>query len=142
MGGRISNLVTSNIDVNFKLPGISVGVSSATVFVGGTAADLSNGVLVQVRRHCNSATKTVAAARLEIVKVEAGLPRVAGTVSEFISLGNFRIGGQRIDASPAVLSGGVATDLKVGAMVDVMGTVGGAGDSTVLTAIKLHFSGK
>jgi len=142
VGGRISNLVTSNTDVNFKLPGMGVSVSSATVFVGGTAADLSNGVLVQVKGRYNPATKTVAAARLEIVKVEAGLPRVAGAVSEFTSLSNFRIGGQRIDASQAILSDGVAADLKVGALVEVVGTVTGTGDSRVLTATKLHFSGK
>lgn len=142
VGGRISNLVTSNTDVNFKLPGMSVSVSSTTVFVGGTAADLSNGVLVQVKGRYNPATKTVAAARLEIVKVEAGLPRVAGAVSEFTSLSNFRIGGQRIDASQAILSDGVAADLKVGALVEVVGTVTGTGDSRVLTATKLHFSGK
>ncbi|MBC7717144.1 MAG: hypothetical protein H7143_09435 [Pseudorhodobacter sp.] len=142
VGGRISNLVTSNTDVNFKLPGMGVSVSSATVFVGGTAADLSNGVLVQVKGRYNPATKTVAAARLEIVKLEAGLPRVAGAVSEFTSLSNFRIGGQRIDASQAILSDGVAADLKVGALVEVVGTVTGTGDRRVLTATKLHFSGK
>ena len=142
VGGRISNLVTSNTDVNFKLPGLGVSVSSTTVFVGGTAADLSNGVLVQVKGRYNPATKTVAAARLEIVKLEAGLPRVAGAVSEFTSLSNFRIGGQRIDASQAILSDGVAADLKVGALVEVVGTVTGTGDSRVLTATKLHFSGK
>lgn len=138
VGGRISNLAEGG----FKLPGMSVSVSASTVYVGGSAGDLANGVLVQVQGRYNAATKTVAATRLEIVKVEAGLPRVAGLVSEFISISNFRIGGQKIDASQAVLSDGVAADLKVGAMVEVVGTVSGTGDSRVLTATKLHFSSK
>lgn len=140
VGGRISNLATTNGEGNFKLPGMTVSLSAATVYVGGSAADLSNGVVVQVKGRYNAETKTVTATRVEIVKLEANVPRVAGTVAEFTSISNFRIGGQKIDASQAVLSDGVAADLKVGAVVEVVGIVSGSGDSRVLTATKLHFS--
>jgi Domain of unknown function (DUF5666) len=138
VGGRISNLAESG----FKLPGMTVSISATTVYAGGSAADLANGVMVQVKGRYNAETKTVAATKLEIVKVEANTSRVAGTVGEFTSISNFRIGGQKVDASQAALSDGVAADLKVGAVVEVVGTVSGSGDTRVLTATKLHFSAK
>ncbi len=144
--GRISGLATSTGAVtstlSFKLPGMSVNLSTATVLEGGVLTDLSNGVIVVVKGRYNPETKTVTATSLKIVKVDAAVPRVSGTVGEFTSISNFRVGGQKIDASQAALSNGVAADLKTGAVVEVVGTVSGSGDSRVLTATKLHFAGK
>jgi hypothetical protein len=150
--GRISGLATSigegtspgavTSTVSFKLPGMSVSLSTATVLEGGVLTDVSNGVMVVAKGRYNPETKTVAATSLKIVKVDAAVPRVSGTVGDFTSISNFRVGGQKIDASQAVLSNGVAADLKTGAVVEVLGTVSGSGDNRVLTATKLHFSGK
>ncbi|MEY4155977.1 MAG: hypothetical protein RJB64_698 [Pseudomonadota bacterium] len=51
---------------------------------------------------------------------------ITGTVSAFTSLVNFVVREQRCDASQAVFSRGVATDLKLGVLIKVKGTQSGS----------------
>ncbi len=138
VGGRLSDLT----DTGFKLPGMSVTFNANTVFDGGTKADLASGVMVMVKGAFNASTKTVAATWIEVIKVDANVPRVAGTVSEFTSSANFRVGGQKVDASNATFQDGVAADLKVGVLVEASGNIVKVGDDKVLVATKLRVLNK
>lgn len=130
VGGRISDLG----DAGFKLPGMAVSFDDKTVFEGGGRADLANGVMVLAKGKFNAATRTVAATWVEIITTDAGMPRVAGGISEFTSLGNFKIGPQRIDASAATFIHGSASDLAVGVLVEVVGSLQTVDGQRVLKA--------
>lgn len=120
LGGRLSDLSGSG----FKLPGgLAVGFGPNTVFEGGSAADLANGVAVLVKGFVNGATKTLTATWIEIEKAEPAGVRVAGALGDFVSVADFRVGGQRIDASAAIFSDGTATDLANGRVLELRGTV-------------------
>jgi Domain of unknown function (DUF5666) len=138
LGGHVSD----RTDTGFKLPGASVTFTNATVFEGGVLADVGNGVQVLVKGKFNSTNRTLAATWVEIIKVEANVPRVAGAVSEFTTLSNFRIGGQKVDASSAVFVDSTAADVKVGALVEAVGSVSTVGESKVLVATKLRVLSK
>ena len=113
---------------------------SHTSFDGGVAADLANGVMVLAKGTFNPTTKMIAATWIEIVKSEAQGPRVTGPIGDYASQGNFRVGGQKVDASNAVFSDGVAADLGNGAVVEVTGSfVEASGTARVLVATKLRF---
>jgi len=87
-------------------------------------------------------SKTVVATWIEIVTLEAGLPRVAGTIGEFKSLADFRIGAQAIDASGATLVDATAAEFGSGAVVEAVGGVSEIGGVRVLQATRLRLLGK
>ena len=116
-GGRIADLAEGR----FKLPGMSVSFDDKTVFEGGSREDLANGMMVLAKGKYNATTKTVAATWIELIATDAYAPRVAGGISEFTSVANFKIGPQRIDASKATFIHGSASDLAVGVLVEVVG---------------------
>ncbi len=88
------------------MPGIAVGFNTNTVLEGGTAADLSNGVLVLAKDLFDRTTHAVKATWIEIVRDDAKQPRVSGPVGDFVSASDFRVGGQKVDASQATLVDG------------------------------------
>lgn len=66
---------------------------------------------------------------------DASVVEVEGFVSGFISVANFIVGGQQVDATGAIFRNGTATDLKDGVKVEVEGTMADA----VLVASKVIF---
>jgi hypothetical protein len=64
---------------------------------------------------------------------------VAGTVSDFVSLGDLRIGGQRVDASGATWVGGQSSSLANGAVVMATGSLVERNGVRVFVATKLRF---
>ncbi len=135
VGGRAYDVA----DGRFKLPSVGVSWTSGTNFEGGEAADIANGVMVFAKGRYDANSKSVAATWIEIVKADSATPRVAGAVSDFVSLADFRIGGQRIDASGAVLLEGQASDLGNGDVVMVSGSIVERNGARVLVANKLRF---
>ncbi|MFO1341376.1 MAG: DUF5666 domain-containing protein [Burkholderiaceae bacterium] len=133
-GGRISDLAAGG----FKLPGLAVSFNDDTVFEGGHRADLSNGLMVLAKGKYNAATKTVAATWIELITEDAYLPRVAGGISEYKSVANFKIGPQRVDASKAVFVHGTANDLAVGVLVEAVGQLVTVDGVRVLQASQLR----
>jgi hypothetical protein len=121
-----------------SLPGVGVRYSAQTAFEGGTAADLVNGVLVFAKGRYDAPTKAVVATWIEVVKTDASVPRVAGPVSEFVSLANFRIGGQSVDAAGATILDGTAADVGNGVVVLVQGQLVDRDGKRVLVAQKLR----
>ena len=137
VGGRISDLSTVG-GGHFKLPGMAVSFNDDTVFEGGSRADLANGVMVLAKGKFIASTRTVAATWIELITEDAYKPRVAGGISEFKSVANFKIGPQRIDASSAIFIHGSASDLAVGVLVEVVGELTTVDGQRVLKATKLR----
>ncbi|HPH70560.1 MAG TPA: DUF5666 domain-containing protein, partial [Kofleriaceae bacterium] len=97
MKGAVSNYVSI---ANFTVQGQVVDASSA-VFEDGTATDVANGAVVEV--HGKIVGGILIASRVEIKSgnssSSSGEAEVTGAVSNFVSISNFKVGGQVIDAS-------------------------------------------
>jgi len=115
----------------FKLNGSVVRIGSTTVFEG-SRENLRSGAKVEV-------TGTVVAGELVASKIEiesAGggtVSGVRGTIGDFVSVSNFTVAGQRVDASAAVVEPAGAT-LAAGRYVEIKGPV----TDGVLKATKLE----
>jgi len=119
MKGAVSNYVSI---ANFTVQGQVVDASSA-VFEDGTATDVANGAVVEV--HGKIVGGILIASRVEIKSgnssSSSGEAEVTGAVSNFVSISNFKVGGQVIDASGAVFEDGTAADVANGAVAEVHG---------------------
>src|SRR5262249_35794701 len=108
--GTISNFVSIG---NFIVSGQQVNAGAAG-FVGGTAANLANGVSVSVQG--TIANGVLNAATIQFVVGNPGPTPVSvtGTISAFISVANFTVAGQRVDASSASFGNSSVSDLAHG----------------------------
>ena len=107
--------------------GAAVDVSTA-VITGGTLAQLVVGSKIEVHGVL-SAGKFVAS-RVQIEEAGATTPPTAlgqaeikGVISAFVSVSNFLVAGQKVDASSALIEDGTVASLISGATVEVNGTV-------------------
>ena len=135
----------------FKLAGVTITVDSQTKFTGGAAADLVNGSNISLQAKLLTAPDSLilgagalpvlALPLLKAVQVELlGRPSLGtalsleGVVSDFTSISNLRVAGQRVDASAAIIEGGSIADIVNGKGVKVSGQVeGGVFRATKLT---------
>ncbi|MEI7466483.1 MAG: DUF5666 domain-containing protein, partial [Burkholderiales bacterium] len=140
LGGRVSDFANNS----FKLPGgVLVTVNNATVFEGGTLADLANGVEVLAKGLVNGQTKTLTATWIQVRKPDISNVRVAGAVSDFVSVFDFRVGGQRIYNNGATYKDGVAGDLANGRVLEVTGAiVADSAGNKVVKATEVRFLNK
>jgi hypothetical protein len=144
VGGRVNALVDNT---SFKLPGVNIVINSDTVYTGGIAADLSNGIEVLVIGLWNPQLAALVATSVEIHKPAAaatgntggssagstgptppaGPPvlTVRGAITDFASSASFRIAGQKVDASGAALTGGSLPDLGNALTVEATGVIAG-----------------
>ena len=129
---------------DFKLAGVTISIDAQTKFVGGAASDLSNGSNVSLQAKLILAPESLTlavggtattpstitlpnlkAVQIELLqrpKVDAALS-LEGVISDFKSISNLRVAGQRVDASSAVLEGGVLGDIGNGKTVKVTGQI-------------------
>lgn len=111
-------------------------------FVNGRAGDLRNGVQVRV---AGEVRRGVLVARtVEIRRPEAGPAEefeLKGPVARFVSLADFQVKGQRVDASAAILEGGLVLDLRNGLKVEVRGELVSTPTGAVLKARRLKIGG-
>jgi Domain of unknown function (DUF5666) len=124
---------------SFRLPGILVTHSSATTFEGGGYNELVNGATVYLKGRLNSSKQGLFATWVDVVKADAATARVLGTVSDFASRSDFRINGQRVDASNAEIADGEVTALIDGAHVMATGALAERDGRRVFVATKLRF---
>lgn len=135
LGGRAYDVAPSS----FKVPGVTVTHSSATVFEGGTSADITNGALVFAKGRVDAANRSMFASWVEIVKGESVGARVAGSVSDFVSLADLRIGGQRVDASAAQWVDGPSSTMANGVVVMATGSLVERNGVRVFVVSKVRF---
>lgn len=106
---------------SFKINGVTVTTNTATVFEGNRA-NLRNGAVVEV-------DGTVVDGKLVATKVEiktvndAITTSVRGEITDFVSASDFRVAGQKIDASAATFVSGSAAALANGSVVEAKGAV-------------------
>ncbi|MEO8676265.1 MAG: DUF5666 domain-containing protein [Casimicrobiaceae bacterium] len=117
--GSISAFVSP---ANFNVAGQQVDASGAT-FEGGTVADLANGRRVEATGTINGAGILIA--RKVSIETAPGTPtlEVEGSIRSFVSVANFTVDGQRVDASKATFKNGTAADLANGRDITAKGPV-------------------
>jgi hypothetical protein len=118
------------------VPVLYQGLASANLPAGGPA----NGQYVSVQgKGYGNGSGLMTADRIQlrdrISYPDASLVELEGFVSGFVSVADFLVDGQQVDASNAIFRNGVAADLEDGVKVEVEGTVAGA----VLVATKVIF---
>ena len=119
----------------FRLNGTVVRLGPATVFEG-SRQNLRNGVRVEVQGVVVEGE--LVASRVEISGRDGDeLARVRGLITDFVTAADFRVAGQRVDASGASFapSGAGPAGLADGRRVEVRGTVADG----VLTATRVEF---
>ncbi|MCX8005052.1 MAG: DUF5666 domain-containing protein, partial [Burkholderiaceae bacterium] len=120
LNGSIADLTATG----FKLNGTAVAIDAATRIEGGP---LANGQFVEVHARCVAAAMPscdLIAVQIEVQRDVAGA-RLYGPITDYLSRADFRVQGQRIDASGAQLVGGSEADLGNGVLVRVSGELRG-----------------
>lgn len=120
--GTISNFASV---ASFVVAGQQVNAGAAT-FVGGTVANLANGVNVTIDGTMVNGTLNASKVQFLPGSPGPGSITITGSVSGFVSVSNFTVAGQGVDASSASFSNGSASDLANGRNVTVKGTMQGA----------------
>lgn len=118
----------------FTLNGTVVRVNDATVFVGGTRADLADGLRVEVAGVVSGGELLARSVRIQ-APVEGMLAEARGEITDFVSAADFRVAGQRVDASAASFRDGSVASLAEGRFVEAKGPVVGG----VLKATSVEF---
>ncbi len=115
--GAISNFVSVS---SFVIAGRTIDASAA-IFMRGSAADLRNGTIVEVK-----GTLVDGVVKATLVKFEDAAGdefEAKSTISSFVSVASFVVGGQTIDATSATFERGTAANLANGVIVEVKGTL-------------------
>ncbi|MFC7419479.1 DUF5666 domain-containing protein [Iodobacter arcticus] len=129
---RLSGVVSGVSSSQFKLNGVLILWSSTTPIEGGTSASLVNGVKVEVSVLKNA--DLLQAQKIEI-KGRASTLEVKGALSDFVSISDFKVAGQKTDASKAEFKDGKSSDLANGRVLEVKGAL----SNGVLIATRVSF---
>ncbi len=127
--GAITEYVSQ---ARFKVAGQQVDAMQA-LFEGGVASDLANGRQVSV---AGAMTGGVLVASKLVFTSPPSAPKleVEGSITDFLSVANFKVAGQSVDASAATIANGTSANLVYGRKVGVVGTLVGG----VLRATKIE----
>lgn len=109
----------------FEIGPVDMRWTSATRFTGpgNSAADLVDGRLVRVRGLRQGAEVVVS--EVDARTTLPGVVRLRGTVTGYAGPTDFRVDGQRVDASGAVFEPATLRNSLAGALVDIEGTLAG-----------------
>lgn len=107
----------------FKINGVLVSVNATNSYYQ-SLTQVENGMIVEVTG--TVVNGSLVASKLEVQSANnspALTVEVRGPISDFVSTGDFRVSGQRVDAGSATFVNGVAADLADDRVVEVHGTV-------------------
>ena len=119
IGGVITDFASQS---SFKVGAVTVDASAAT-FGNGTAASLANGQAVRVEGVISAGVLKARAVAFVNPADAAGVS-LAGQVTDFVSVANFKVRGTVVDASAAAFAGGTGESLGNGSWVAVSGKAG------------------
>jgi hypothetical protein len=125
---EVEGTVTDLSGDNFKVAGLSARVLPTTVFERGARTDLANGRAVEVEGTIVAGVIEATKVKFEDVSGGGGGNdeyRFQGPVTDFVSVSDFKVKGQRIDASqnPQVSPGNrTVAEIANGVNVEVRGT--------------------
>jgi len=134
--GAITNFVSL---ASFQVAGQPVDATGATLS-GGTASDLVNGRQVAATGPVNSSGVLVAHKVSIGALPGAPIIEVEGLIASFVSIANFKVDGQQIDASKATFQNGTAGSLANGRDVTAKGPV--TAGVLQATSVEFHDSGQ
>jgi hypothetical protein len=121
----------------FTLGSLTVDYGTATFTGGIDASTLANGAIVRVRAAGQAMSGMLSATLVEawhtVPRATATTVLLAGVITDYASLGSFRLLGTAVDASAAQITGGPANAIGNGVKVEVAGTI----SDGVLIATKL-----
>ena len=120
LAGVVSDFVSP---ASFRVNNQAIATDSLTLFQGGSAASLANGKLVEVEGRLAAALVTATRVRFPEPSESGGGAEVEGRITDFVSVSNFKVKGQLIDAASATYSHGGPADLVNGLKVHVKGPV-------------------
>ncbi|MHC4942586.1 MAG: DUF5666 domain-containing protein, partial [Planctomycetota bacterium] len=131
--GVISNL--DDVQLFFNLETLIVDYALAI-----TQGTLANGTFVEVEGTLNQAQDRIIATKVEVEddlfdEIEKEKVEIEGLVTEFTSVGNFKVDGHPVNASKATFLGGSPDDLGLNVAVEVEGSV----NAGTLQAKKVKF---
>ncbi len=110
---------------SFRVNNQAIAAGAQTLFEGGTAADLANGRRVTVDGLLWGGV--VSATRVAFLRepTSGQDAEVEGRITEFVSVSNFKVQGQVVDATAATYSHGGPGDLANGLQVHATGPITG-----------------
>jgi hypothetical protein len=119
---EVKGFVSDKNGDDFKVGGIAVKVSASTAYLRGTAADLKDGALVEVEGPVSNGVIAARKVKFEDRDGAENEFEFKGPVTDFVSISDFKVKGQKIDASKAqiILRPGT-TALANGINVEVKG---------------------
>lgn len=133
--GSIASLDSSSR--TFQLGGLTIDYAGASLTEGLVASNLASGMMVRVRAAAEPVSGVLAATQVQPwynIPSAHGTPvDLAGVVTDYASLGSFKLLGTSIDASGAQVTGGPGSSVGNGVKVEVSGVMANG----VLTAAKL-----
>lgn len=118
LSGAISNYAGN---ASFSVAGTTVNAASATLTPGSLV--LANGVIVVVAGSFDPNTNQLVATSVTGYSSGSIPVELHGTITNFVSIANFRVRGTLVDASAATISGGTTADLQNNAYVEISGTI-------------------
>ncbi|MDH6594368.1 hypothetical protein M2165_004257 [Variovorax sp. TBS-050B] len=134
--GAVSSL--DRIGKTFTLGGLTVRYAGAAFSGGIDESTLADGAIVRVRGATAPVLGIFDASRVQgwyaVPKQNAAAVQLAGVVTDYAGLGSFRLLGTPVDASGALVTGGLPSSVGNGVKVEVDGIMTGG----VLVAKKLR----
>ena len=150
---EIGGVISAMAGNGFKFGDALVIVNTTTTFApeAATFARLTAGMRIKLVALADPNAQTLTAVSVEVLATapgEAPPPaatvevRLRGAVTDFVSLANFRVAGQKVDAGGAnvLFDGGLAAAIANGSALDVEGTLTKA--TNVVTLKAVHFPPK
>jgi hypothetical protein len=127
VGGPVTDC-TAPCAASFKVAGVSIDASAAN-FMGGTAADLTNGKWVFVRGSLDATTGVLKADRVILRghrDEDGDAPRLKGAITDFVDMTHFKVRGVPVttDAN-TVIGASCPNPLADGTLVSLTGSVDG-----------------
>ena len=129
--GRVDNFVSA---ASFTVNGQPIAAGAATTYLSGTAASLTNGVHVTVAGTLSGGVLHATSIQFHNDDSGQSQAEVEGYISQYVSISNFKVAGQVVDASGASFEGGRASNLANGLKVHATGSIRGG----VLYATKIE----
>ena len=127
LAGIAATVEVTGSDGFLQVNEVDIVWNATTVFLGPTrtSADLADGRAVRIRAVRESGN-VLRALEIDARETQPGVFRLRGTVSRYVSVADFSIDGQRVDASGAVFTPPGLAGALAGGYVDVEGALVGA----------------
>lgn len=120
LAGVVTDFVSA---ANFRVNNQVITTNAQTVYESGTAAQIANGRRLEIEGRLWNGVVTASKIHFTDPPASTEPAEVEGRITNFVSVSNFKVEGQVVDATSARYSGGRASDLANGLKVHAKGPV-------------------